>query len=351
MKGLKRVARFVLGALVLAALSLGAWAIAASRATDLPPLKEAPRRAPEPAKARRLSDDEAEHLFRRILGRIRDPYVKRLNAPAGCGTRGSWLSEDAERHSPEARLFARAYPDLARRLVMEILEDPEAPAPDYEFALNVLTRMEWTSERLEEILRAQVEAAGDGGWPWPLGLLGRRDRDLRYLDLYRKECRRGNLAAFAILSRTFHPSSIPLFEELARESRERPWPLGGIPREAGTAIQRLRILNSSGWREGVERSLRVPGAKRYEDYDELMWAFEVARLRGLPTLRACLADRLRRIPEEERGGRGHRDLVLSLFAQEGGVLTAAEFQRLAGNGFVGDAEERLLEIAGDERRR
>lgn len=351
MKSLNRTARFVLGAMVLAALSLGAWAIAASRAADLPPLEEAPRRAPEPAKARRLSDDEAEHLFRRILGQIRDRYVKSLSAPPGCGTRGPWLSEDAERHGPEARLFARAYPDLAPRLVMEILEDPEAPAPDYEFALNVLTRMEWTSERLEEILRAQVEAAGDGGRTWLLGLLGRRDRDLRYLDLYRKECRRGNIAAFAILSQTFHPSSIPLLEELARESRERPWPLGGIPREAENAIRRLRILNSSGWREAVERSLRVPGANKFDDYFELMWAFEAARRRSLPTLRACLADRLRRSPEEERGAHGNRDLVLSLFAEEGGVPTAAEFQRLRGNGFVGDAEEHLLEIAGDERRR
>ncbi len=345
--------RLVSAALLGAALVAAAgWDSFGNRSNPRPPPAPPHRRPPAPAKPSRLSAEEAEHLLGRILSRIQDDY-RRTFRGGGCGTLGPWLSEDRSGNGPKARLFARAYPELAKRRVLEILEDPEAPAPDRHFALQMLGSVEeWTSDRLEEALRSLVELGDEGSAYLPLWELGRRDPGLRHIDLYHRECHRGNLAAFQILSFTFQRTSVALFEQLMLQSRNRHRPLGSIPDEAEDGLRRLRILQSDRWAETVERMLRVPPKAGSEDYYEIYrdfgWACEVAVRRGLPSLLDCLAERARTQPAGGDTRSDDADRALAKFGGLGGELTPSEFGRLRQNGFVGDAEERLLEIVREE---
>lgn len=330
-----------------------AWVNADSGSRSLPPLQPAKRRPPDPAKPPRLSESDVEEVLARILTHLREEYVARLTNPRSrCGVLDSWLSEDRRSHRPLARLFARAFPELAKRRTLEIFEDPEATITDRGFALLMLGELrDWTTDRLEQWLRSQTMAADESYNYFPLYELGLRDRDLRHRDLYQDECRRGNRAAFEVLSGTFHPSSVALFEELSKQTREIHWPLGSIPTNAIEALGRLEILQSSRWREEVERMLRVPGGGEFgsEDWSNFAWAYRVARQRSLPTLLDCLAERARRDTGGDREERDIKDYALWRLAELGGELTPFEFNRLRPNGFVGNAEERLMEMLVEER--
>lgn len=337
--------RFFLLAAAVAGASVLAAAIPRSPSPDVaaPVPQRAKRRPPEPAKPRRLSPEDAEHLFRRILQVRRDEF---LQPGLRCGTRGPWLSEDRRSYRPEARLFAKAYPDLARRLVLELLEDQEAPTIDRSFAYFMMGSLEeWPSTRLEEALQALAWNSEEYSGYLPVWHLGLRDRVGRHREFYASECRRGNSAAFEILSWSVHPDSIALFRELSRQSRTRHWPLGSIPDEAEDALERVEILQSAAWSRKVEALLRDP---RENDIRQFMWAYQVAKRRGLPSLLDCLAERARSTAPAGIWVEEEINLhALALYAEEGGELRPAEFSAMRENGFAGDPEERLLEIAAE----
>lgn len=302
-----------------------------------------------PAKPARLSEAEAEDLFRRILSGLRREYLLSIGQ-IGCGTRGPWLSEDWRSGRPKARLFARAYPDLAKRLILETLEDPESPVIDRKFACQVADALpDWTTDRLEALLKAEVEKREDYYYLTALETLSQRDRGLRHRDLYRSLCREGAASAFQILSCTPHPGATEFFEELKRLPRKREHPLGEIPEDAGKALERLQILNSPDGGRIIEAMVRKPvlNEHAFEDMDAFLWACAAARRRGLPKLLDALAERGRRKPSERSYGDAP-NMALSMFAEFGGALAPDEFPRFRRNGFVGDAEERLLEIVAEE---
>jgi len=341
----------LLGAL---AVSLQACAPEGSpvAAPPLPMPPTAPPRAPELVKPSQLPDAEAEHLFRLVLRREREGYVSGFSA-LRCGTLGPWLGEDYRRNA-HARLFARAYPATCQRLVLEILEDEEAPSPHVEFALKVVSFLEeWASPRLDAGLLRLIDKA-EYGYPayFPLWLLARRDPELRHLKLYQEQCARGNDAAFEVLARVDHPSSIPFLEDLRRREQPSYSPFGRIPEEAEDTIRRLKILRSKEWRGVVERIIRVPAdnSMDYDVYKDFHWALGVARARALPTLLACLEERARRATPQG-DWRDTRDIALAEIAELGGRLEPADFKRFRQNGFVGSPEERLLEILKEERLR
>jgi hypothetical protein len=114
----------------------------------------------------------------------------------------------------------------------------------------------------------------------------------------------------------------------------------------------LKILGSPDWQKEVEARIRKPTKDEYgyESHFEFTWAVEIARRRNLPFLLDALAERARR--ERPSYCRNDiSDIALSIVAELGGELTPAEFTLLRRNGFCGDPEERLLEIAAEERLR
>ena len=310
--------------------------------------RDGSRTAPRPTRPAILSPAEAEHLFRRILLKRQRNYVRLLGVGI-CGTPGPWIGEDQMGDGPKARLLAKAYPDLAKRLILEVFEDPEAPAIDRSFAITMLVSMpDWTTDRLEELLRAQVETSDDDSFA--LWALGQRDRKMRHRDLYQRQCREGNYAAFEILSWSPHSTSVALFGKLKRQSADRSAPLGTIPDQARKALAKLEILAAPDWKKTVDEWIRKPTLDEfgYESHDNFSWAVEVARRNALPTLLDALAGR-GRLPRDKDRYHDINDIALSMFAEMGGELTPEETARFRPGGFVGDPEERLLEIAAAER--
>ncbi len=331
----------------LAILAAASWTMSSAGSGARPPIK-ARRAPPQPVKTPTLPEAEAEHLFRSVLLRLQQEYLARR---PGCGTRDSWLAEDRRSERPLARLFARACPELCKRMILEILQDPEAPDLDRRFALLVLQSLpDWTSVELEELLRDMVVRADDDHQSYlPLLALGHRDREMRHRDLYQAECRKGNDAAFEILSRSVHSTSVALFQELAKESRERYYPLGHIPDFAELALEKLRILQGKDWQAAIEKCITTP-SKNHWAIDYFFWACDIAKQRKLPGYLDWLAARARGgLKEVAVDGENLDDHALAIFAEEGGELTPDEFGRLRENGFVGDPEELLLQLLAQRR--
>ncbi len=149
-----------------------------------------------------------------------------------------------------------------------------------------------------------------------------------------------------------HSTSVPLFEELGRQSGNRYWPLGEIPSNARRTLGYLKLLSSPDWKNEVESRIRKPTKDEWgrENYEDFRWAVEVARQRELPFLLDALAERGRSTPPLDSRG-DLKDIALSIYAELGGELTAYEVGRFRPNGFCGDPEERLLEIAAQEKLR
>jgi hypothetical protein len=296
----------------------------------------------------RISEDDAEWTFRKILQRHGD-YSR---TPGRCGVVSSWTSFEYEGHYTEGRLFARAYPALAERLALGVLNDPEAPAVDQYYAWHVLSVLAPRSSPALEDFLAERATQTDPEDPWienpALSNLAERRFDERCLALCRGLARKGDATALSLLTETLDPQAIALLQELTRRADN-----SSLSELAGQMLERIELLQSKEWEDRITRLLiGGPSAIYHFDFD---WALAVARRRALRGLRAALETRLapsrqaRRSPAAWREWRipPYYDQALVALMKAGGTLTPDEQKYLWQCGFLGDSEARLIEVLAD----
>jgi hypothetical protein len=298
----------------------------------------------EPIPTSKLSVLERELMFGEILRIYREWWLM----PGKCGTPNPWLSQEEGTHHTEGRLFARVYPDLAERLALEVLRDPEAPDPDRAYAWFILGILPpRPNPALEQFLveKASVDEVYEAGMA--LSCLARRRFDEIVLKLCRLQARRGGYVAFDLLSQTVDAESIKLLKELTTWSDEHPHPIGGIPSSAESALKRISILQRGDWEAQLQRLLLDRTSDDF--YDPTPWAISVAKRRGMASLKATLETRLNKARERGEPVRPSVsypedfdiDLVLVAYAEAGGVLRSEEHAYLSEHGIIGRSEERL----------
>jgi hypothetical protein len=289
-------------------------------------------------------------MFRGIVDRYRAYWL----IPGMCGTPNPPFSQESITRHTEGRLFARAFPDLAEKLALQILNDEEAPGPDRMYAWFILSVLApRTSPELEAFLAERAAIPDeDGSYEahWPLINLAERRLDERCLSICRAQCRHGNSTAFYILSQIVDPASITLLEELKHWDSDLCYPLGAIPGESVRTLRKIETLKSPDWAKRVETILLR--WREQENQWEVHWALDVARRRSMPGLREILE---KRVHEGRDAGEPNPrsvsypadfyfDLILDAYAQAGGSIRPNEQEYLRHYGFAGDSEERLLEI-------
>jgi hypothetical protein len=282
-----------------------------------------------------MGEEEAEWVFKMILQWHRDLFLG--PARMSCGTSDSWFSGESERYRTEGRLFAQAFPTLAERLALEVLNDPEAHSLDRSFAwfiLGVLAPR--TSATLEDFLTEQVNSISEEqSWERDVALsnLINRRFDERTLALCRAKARAGNQTAIDALTTVVDPEAIRLFQET----------------NAGEMLERITILQSKDWREKLWQLLmgRVSG----KHHLHIHWALEAAERQAMPELRSALEVRIQKLrkrgtPPQRRWGYDDPDheFLLVAWVRLGGALEAREEEYLTHFGFFGNYEQRLQEL-------
>lgn len=268
------------------------------------------------------------------------------------------MSREYEWHLTEGRLFARAYPEFAEKLALELLRDPEAPISDRWygwFILGVLAPR--TNPALEEFLVEKTsDTLEDDDWDesqFALSCLAGRRLDERCLALCRVQIRRGNPEAFFILSQVVDPLSIPVLKELATWKKEGSYPVSEVPREAEETLRKIAILESGDWESKLQRYLLH--WREYYHYREARWALAAAKRRGMGSLKSTLEKRVneaRRIGEPFTPSWSYPedfniDRILVAYTEAGGELLPEEEKYLRAYGLWGDAEARLLEVMAE----
>jgi hypothetical protein len=240
---------------------------------------------------------------------------------------------------------------LAERLSLEILQDDVSSAPDRSFAWLVLeTLAPRTSPDLEDFLLQSARHSTQLNINMALLNLSHRSLDDRCLALCRIQCREGNSLGFDILSEVADPTSTALLEEMTCWPKNRDYPINEIPYRAQNALERINILKSIDY-ESRLRNI-ILSKDKSKDPGDLRWAIRVAQRRGMTSLKSVLWERLYacREPWELIPNRlpvmlnPNEDRLLVAYAQEGGVVLPKEAEFLADAGFIGNSEERLLEI-------
>lgn len=316
-------------------------------------------RSPKPNRPAppRLRETEREWIFREILRLYRNWWL----TPGKCGTPNPWLSQEYGSHHTEGRLFARAYPEHAERLALEVLRDPEAPHAGRSYAWFVLGLLApRTNPDIEQFLvEKSSDTAEDDEYDESqsaLYCLAQRRFDERCLALCRTQCRQENSTAFYLLSQVVDPASIPLLKELTTWSEDHYYPIGAIPRNAEGTLEKIAVLQAADWEAKLQRYL----LKWREEslYRETRWALATAERRGMKSLKATLEKRLNKARERGEPVRPSVsypedfdiDHILVAYAKAGGELRPEERKYLCQYGILGDSEERLMEIMAERSR-
>ncbi len=325
------------------------------------PLRQNPALFP---KARQLSDADAEQLFKRILGlHLAWSDRRKGEGVRDCGVHDSLLLEDWHSHLLEARLFARAYPDLAERLAVDLLEDADLEPELVRFLLQMLSAIaNRNSPRLEDLL---VDLS-EGGGPWPaidaLQLLSAPRRISRHRRLFYEGCVRGDRISFDLLAATSDPEIVRFLESLNARNPGVGQSAQAISFLCGEALYRIRLLDSPDCERKVAELLRGDPVSTW------YWALGIAEQRFPVLARRALQPRVEEMRKnyglylgrsDEEGGVTEDTFVLHpspagvvdqlewmlvSYGKAGGEWTAAEARRLAAFGFIGDPEEALLSI-------
>jgi hypothetical protein len=302
----------------------------------------------------RTAPAEAERIFRRILEPLPVRRVKDTDPTE------TLLDQLLAGRSPEIRLFAAAFPDLALRLSVARLQDPAAPPHEKAVALQVVGQLgSRTSPALESIL---VKLAGSGpeeSVGTAVACLGARDPSGKHRELHRSLCRRGVSSAFNKILRLRDGKTRDFLKELAAGRREAPMPEGGAPALAERALRDLELLEAPDRARRIEE--RILAASDDAHLGDLLRAVEYGRQLGMKNLKDLLARRLapmRAAFEGENPAQAGTtktwrkaplyDEFMLVHAERGGAPTPFEFARLRHYCLAGDPEEILLERMREE---
>jgi len=298
-----------------------------------------------------MGEEEAEGVFRKILQRHRD-FQLMAEMFGVCGTSSGWFADESSYLKTDGRLFGGAFPDLAERLALEVLNDPEGPQPDRLYAWFILSVLApWTNAALEDFLTEQVKtlpAEREEERNLAIVNLIRRRFDDRTLALCRAEARKGgNRAAIEVLTTVVDAEAIRLFQEMTRWDMNLPYPLEGMPITAERMLERIAILQSKDWDKLGKILMGWKSDKFF--YLHVPWALEAAERQAMPGLREILEKRLLQIRKNPGTADLDYDWLLVAWMNLGGALTAKEEHRLTFYGFLGDYERRLQEVLATRR--
>jgi hypothetical protein len=304
------------------------------------PPKPPPPKTPPP----RMSPEDAA----RLLDKIFQLYQRSLAEPGGCVQGDPELYWEMKRYFLEARLFARAHPKIAQQFALRILEDGDAEEAELRFVVEFLRPLNRQLDRRVVEMIGELADHPDGLISsFAIAVLGSFNRASEFRYPLWSHCAKGRQAAFDMLSYDEHPDTRQFLEELK----------GRCPVLCDEALSRLKILRSPDWKARVEELLR------FEHCREYYWAKGVASKRLPDVLRRALRRQLDECrksyePQLTDGEFAYRfvhaidvpgtgeyfERLLTDFHALGGELTPIEAQRLHHFGFLGDPEERLLEI-------
>jgi hypothetical protein len=273
-------------------------------------------------------------------------------------------------HLTEARLWTLSFPGEAEEVAFPLAQDDAANLYDRGlgiYIVGVLARAGNT--RAEKLLGALSQSDSENIAAEAASTLARGDLQGRYLELYCRRARGGDLAALMLLGDWVDPRSKEVLQDIVSN---------GTSTEQGLArksLRRISWLEASNWAHRIETIL---ASTRGEDSMECDWALRVARNRSLPGLTGILRKRLQEaeaehvelckiaynepdacipLPAHERDFIGSQflvssvdwnfDEVLQAFAELGGELTPLEHQRLYALGYGNDPRKRLFEFVSD----
>jgi len=231
-------------------------------ACDRPPASAA-RVAPPTPPIQRAGEEEAVGIFKKTLERHRFLFKRGV-----CGNSSGWFADEHSFYRTDGRMFAQAFPALAERLALAVLNDPQAPQPDRLFAWFILEVLApRTCAALEDFLAGQVDSLPDerrDERELALKNLIRRRFDDRMLAFCRAQARKGSGTAKDALSTVVDPEAIRLFQEI----------------NAGDMLERIAVLQSKNGRETLWHILM--GKKRNQYPLNFLWALEAANGRRCP---------------------------------------------------------------------
>ncbi len=306
-------------------------------------------------RARQASDADAERMFDRIVElHLQWLEEESKRGSRACGWHDPWLVEAWNSHLLESRLFARAFPELTVRLVLDRLDDADLERGSIKFLLETLQPVgAWANPRLEAILADWVESdrwlSADA-----LLLLSHPSRVKRHRRLFYDACARGDRLAFDLVPN--EPESIRFLESLIVSNPGQGDEAKAISFLCGDALYRFRLLESSELRRKIETLLKGNPDSMY------YWALDTARARFPNLARAAL---YRKVVEARAGYAAHledpdyvegfvsKPSVVAVYNLEpllvdygrvGGEWTDLEAKRLLAFGFIGDPEEALINI-------
>jgi hypothetical protein len=309
-------------------------ALAACDRPPVPPARIVPPKQPPPIP--RMGEEEAVGIFKKTLDRHRDLFKRGI-----CGNSSGWFLDEYSFYRTDGRMFARAFPTLAERLALELLNSRDAPQPDRLYAWFILEVLApRTSDALEDFLTSQVNSLPDERREergLALKNLIRRRFDDRTLALCRAQARKGSGTAIDALTTVVDPEAIRFFKEI----------------NSGEMLARIAVLQSKDWRETLWHILM--GKKRHQYPLTFLWALEAAERQAMPELRSAVELRLQQIrkgtPPQRRWGSDDPDYDFLLLAwmRLGGALQPKEEAYLTFFGFLGDYEQRLRELQAERQ--
>jgi hypothetical protein len=270
----------------------------------------------------------------------------------------------------EGRLLALCFPELVEPLLRAAAEDPTKEAMDRYYAIQLLGVLAYAGRRDAQDDLLRLSNAKDPGISGPaIKQLYPVDPNGMYRGVYEAKCSEENVDAFEALAHWPDSGTRSLMEGLRKADPER----SSLPFLAERTLKNYEILDANNANARLEAIIKDPHGANFELTN---WAIEVAKARGMPSLKSALRDRLvaglddayndsRQLAARVRSYQGddrafqnqyatescerilkdvYHDDVLIALSEQGGTLTADEQTRLKTFGYFGDLQERLAEL-------